>query len=265
MKRSISRSLLTSAILTAATAVLLSGCNAKETQPSTTQMPTEDELIQEVEYLADGEDFMYLGDGKFSSKERDLIFYERWEYYTRGSGEDDGPGYYCISSDAPQGSVGENPDEKNYYTVIYDLWADYISDRIESYSFDEASFTKDTDRKCRDICITATLFVSRYASVEDRNDIFAFCMNLRDFCYHEEAYHWNSYNFPMSIRVKIVLFDPDAGTYAEEKDFYLTAWYNNPEISEFLDYDWSILESDDVMHGDPVAECEHGELNIVVR
>ena len=56
---------------------LFTGCfNFITSKPM--EQPSEEQLVSQVEELACGESIEYLGNGKFSSLERDLEFAEQW-------------------------------------------------------------------------------------------------------------------------------------------------------------------------------------------
>ena len=110
---------------------------------SANEPPTEEELLVAVNDLVCGEQIEYLGNGHFSSLERDLQFYESWvESYTSGGSFDHAHRYtVTLNSDSSHGS------RNNYRTSVVRYWDDEINECMNRHDFDSAELSPQLEQR----------------------------------------------------------------------------------------------------------------------
>ena len=221
---------------------LMTGCFFRRSRH--VEKPTEEDLVEAVEELAKGENIEYLGDGRFSSLDRDLEFEEQWVLHI-GSGEGTdaprftGPGsYYLDSQLLSPDLVEENDGRVNYYTAIYRYWLDEIFADMESFPFEnvEVPDTVTGRRIGRDFYISFDIYITPDITDEQVESVASLLSYFRDICVEEQQFHDET--FFMSFYVEIILWDED-----EDLCFRTGDTYNiNSDTEEYeleLDLDWN--------------------------
>ncbi len=197
---------LTKALIVSVTivcAVVLSGC-LFQFLPREPDYPSDEVFEQEVAELVCGENIKALGDGNFSSLDRDLEFTEKW--LLSGSSGMYGTVTYWVLDSEHAGSVGSvfYDGDANYYTAVAAYWNDYILESLNKYSFDSADCSLDGVRLYkigRGLVRDVRIFISPDITSEQKAEIESFLADLRDICIAEKEFHTSTFEFQFSVDV----------------------------------------------------------------
>ena len=201
MRNQLTKALVVSAII--ACAVMLSGCLSLLI-PQRPEYPSDEVFEQEVTDLVCGENIENLGDGNFSSLDRDLEFTEKW-LLSESSGMYGTVTYWVLDSEhaASVGSVFYEGGI-NYYTAVAVYWNDYILESLNKYSFDSADCSLDGVRLYkigRGLVRDVRIFISPDITSEQKAEIESFLADLRDICIAEKEFHTSTFEFQFSVDV----------------------------------------------------------------
>lgn len=191
---------------------------------SANEPPTEEELLVAVNDLVCGEQIEYLGDGHFSSLERDLEFYESWvESYTSGGSFDHAHRYtVTLNSDSSRGS------RNNYRTSVVRYWDDEINECMNRHDFDSAE-RSESEYSDTISQVGVRITFSCDASPEAIEEIDSFLLELRDICVMEDEFHTEHYLF--RFRVDLVEFDPEEERHIGVGTFDIDALSSNEDVT----------------------------------
>ena len=191
---------------------------------SANEPPTEEELLVAVNDLVCGEQIEYLGDGHFSSLERDLEFYESWvESYTSGGSFDHAHRYtVTLNSDSSRGS------RNNYRTSVVRYWDDEINECMNRHDFDSAERSEsEYSNTISQVGVRITF--SCDASPEAIEEIDSFLLELRDICVMEDEFHTEHYLFRFCV--DLVEFDPEEERHIGVGTFDIDALSSNEDVT----------------------------------
>ena len=191
---------------------------------SANEPPSEEELIAAVNDLVCGEQIEYLGDGHFSSLERDLEFYESWvESYTSGGSFDHAHRYtVSLNSDTSRGS------RNNYRMSVVRYWDDEINECMNRHDFDSAERSEsEYSNTISQVGVRITF--SCDASPEAIEEIDSFLLELRDICVMEDEFHTEHYLF--RFRVDLVEFDPEEERHIGVGTFDIDALSSDEDVT----------------------------------
>ena len=191
---------------------------------SANEPPTEEELLVAVNDLVCGEQIEYLGDGHFSSLERDLQFYESWvESYTSGGSFDHAHRYtVTLNSDSSRGS------RNNYRTSVVRYWDDEINECMNRHDFDSAERSEsEYSNTISQVGVRITF--SCDASPEAIEEIDSFLLELRDICVMEDEFHTEHYLFRFCV--DLVEFDPEEERHIGVGTFDIDALSSNEDVT----------------------------------
>ena len=191
---------------------------------SANEPPTEEELLVAVNDLVCGEQIEYLGDGHFSSLERDLEFYESWvESYTSGGSFDHARRYtVTLNSDSSHGS------RNNYRTSVVRYWDDEINECMNRHDFDSAERSEsEYSNTISQVGVRITF--SCDASPEAIEEIDSFLLELRDICVMEDEFHTEHYLFRFCV--DLVEFDPEEERHIGVGTFDIDALSSDEDVT----------------------------------
>ena len=191
---------------------------------SANEPPTEEELLVAVNDLVCGEQIEYLGDGHFSSLERDLEFYESWvESYTSGGSFDHAHRYtVTLNSDSSRGS------RNNYRTSVVRYWDDEINECMNRHDFDSAERSEsEYSNTISQVGVRITF--SCDASPEAIEEIDSFLLELRDICVMEDEFHTEHYLFRFCV--DLVEFDPEEERHIGVGTFDIDALSSDEDVT----------------------------------
>ena len=191
---------------------------------SANEPPSEEELLVAVNDLVCGERIEYLGNGRFSSLERDLQFYESWvESYTSGGSFDHAHRYtVTLNSDSSHGS------RNNYRTSVVRYWDDEINECINRHDFDSAERSEsEYSNTISQVGVSITF--SCDASPEAIEEIDSFLLELRDICVMEDEFHTEHYLFRFCV--DLVEFDPEEERHIGVGTFDIDALSSDEDVT----------------------------------
>jgi hypothetical protein len=191
---------------------------------SANEPPSEEELIAAVNDLVCGEQIEYLGNGRFSSLERDLEFYESWvESYTSGGSFDHAHRYtVTLNSDSSHGS------RNNYRTSVVRYWDDEINECMNRHDFDSAERSEsEYSNTISQVGVRITF--SCDASPEAIEEIDSFLLELRDICVMEDEFHTEPYLFRCCV--DLVEFDPEEECHIGVGTFDIDALSSDEDVT----------------------------------
>lgn len=191
---------------------------------SANEPPSEEELIAAVNDFVCGEQIEYLGNGRFSSLERDLQFYESWvESYTSGGSFDHAHRYtVSLNSDTSRGS------RNNYRMSVVRYWDDEINECMNRHDFDSAE-RSESEYVNTISQVGVRITFSCDASPEAIEEIDSFLLELRDICVMEDEFHTEHYLF--RFRVDLVEFDPEEERHIGVGTFDIDALSSDEDVT----------------------------------
>lgn len=237
---------------------LFTGCfNFITSKPM--EQPSEEQLVSQVEELACGESIEYLGNGKFSSLERDLEFAEQWTMTYSNNGLSGRVGTWVLDSKnvSLSGSVAESGNT-NYLTAVTRYWNNDISNCMNEHDFDIAEIGEDEVRIYGECIRTVNINIPRNISESQKNEIDDFILQLRDICIMEAGFHTADFDFCFFIRVFFT--EPEGNDLALAGEYYVTANSADDDILIDRNIDWDA----DFYQSLP-TECEPGKILIAVN
>lgn len=200
----------------------MTGCFTQTNRAN--EPPTEEELLVAVNDLVCGEQIEYLGNGRFSSLERDLQFYESWvESYTSGGSFDHAHRYtVTLNSDSSHGS------RNNYRTSVVRYWDDEINECMNRHDFDSAERSEsEYSNTISEVGVRITF--SCDASPEAIEEIDSFLLELRDICVMEDEFHTEHYLFRFCV--DLVEFDPEEERHIGVGTFNIDALSSDEDVT----------------------------------
>ena len=223
------------------------------------EQPSEEQLVSQVEELACGESIEYLGNGKFSSLERDLEFAEQWTMTYSNNGLSGRVGTWVLDSKNVSlgGSVAESGN-KNYLTAVTRYWNNDIRRCLDDHDFDLAEMGEDEVRVYGECSRTVNINIPRNISESQKNEIDDFILQLRDICIMEAGFHTADFDFCFFIRVFFT--EPEGNDLALGGEYYVTANSADDDILIDRNIDWDA----DFYQSLP-TECEPGKILVVVN
>lgn len=246
------------------TLCLLTGCfRFPFSTGQSTQATGEAELVSAVENLACGENVEYLGNGQFSSLDRDLVFNEKWITWYENGGSFSKMTIQRTELDSNCSKDYEtvaDAGKDNYMTAIILYWSDDINDYMNGHGFDSAQMER--SRREAVCCeMSVEIYLSKDLSPEKIKEINAFLVELRDICIREDEYH--DQHFDMRFYVYLTCFDAENDRHIGVGSYTITALSKDEDI--LLEYKmnpepaWQVSRSG--IDPDP---CREGSILIVV-
>jgi len=243
MRKIISTTVL---IISVLSVTLLSGCLKSAQRASMSEngkeLPSEDQLVLDVETLADGESIEYLGNYRFRSLDRDMKFTEGWgmNYSTGMYGGT--YGNYVIDSNAyVKSDVLRDSGDANYRTAVMRYWSADIQSLIDNLGVDDSQIPDPfTDVYVKND-IDVMVIISRDISDEQIEKINGFLTGLRDICRAEGEFHSEGapYGFHISFQVQVFFAEQNEDEMAYAGSIYIDSSTDDSGIDIRENVDWN--------------------------